>query len=120
MNNTDKKILARLMEDRKAIANQIDKIESAEKRRINGGHVGQHFKMIDKPRDPYPQYAKVVRMDAGGMLFYNSFQRDKTGNTDFYVEHCGYHMQYWTRITKAEYDRAARKIVQHASSMISA
>lgn len=113
MTPDETKKLESLKADLKKARNAIDKIEVAEMRRVNSVLVGLCFKQAEKRGDRYPQYACVIRMDEDGMLYYNSFQRDKTGNTHIYVDHCGYHMQYWKRITSLEYQQAARRIVQH-------
>lgn len=108
--------LEQLKDTARKAGDAIYRMEVAERKKANAAKIGQVYKTRnsyscpEKPSDYWWLYAKVTHMDADGLLWTKDFQTDCRGDINIRLSHMGYHMQGWTKITQAEFDRAWKRL----------
>ena len=93
-------------------------IQADQFRKANGSKVGKTFRTRNnfscpkKRSDYWWQYAKVTRMDEGGMLYATIFQTDQFGNVTVSYDSCVHHAQYYTPCPATDFNKAWRALLK--------
>jgi hypothetical protein len=93
-------------------------IEAVKRRNDNGAKVCKTFRTRnsyscpEKPSDYWWLYAKITRMDEGGLLYATTFQVDKYGHVYIAYDTCVHHAQYYTSCTAVEFNKAWRRLLK--------
>jgi len=99
-------------------------IQANERRKANGSKVGKTFRTRnsyscpEKPSDYWWLWAKVTRMDDGGMLYATTFQVDRYGSIDIKRDQCIHHAQCYTQCPAAEFNRAWKALLRLVNSTL--
>lgn len=94
------------------------RIEADRRRKENGPKVGKTFRTRnnyscpEKPSDYWWLYAKVTRMDEGGLLYATTFQTDRYGQITIQYDNCIHHAQYYSACPVGQLNKAWRALVK--------
>jgi hypothetical protein len=101
-----------------AAQNELSRRQAEAFQQANASKVGKYFKTRnsyscpEKPSDYWWTYEYCTSMDKDGMLKTFQFDTDKYGDVRVKFNHHAYHLQYAQPCTKAEFDRAFKKMQQ--------